>query len=148
MRAPLLVLALLLAGCAARLDPADCARGSDLASTGIERARLRPDDAHIRVDVLHDGRPNRDVLVCAQLQGQRPFGVVMEGRNVVPNVATLAEGYLANASELRVVGFLIGDKTGNRTATFPLTAENHVVLVIQGDNTLRIDKFDEPVHFA
>lgn len=147
MRAALLLLALVLAGCAAPLDAADCARGSDLASTGIEEERLRPDDALARVHVLHDGRPSRDVLVCVQLQGQRPFGAVMEGRNVVPNVATVAEGYLANASELRVFAFVPDDDVAAAQA-FPMTAENHVVVVVQGDYTLRIDKSETPVTFS
>lgn len=142
-RVALVLLALLLAGCATRA-PLDAARCSTGDATGIGA----DGGVNMTVSVLHDGVPSRDVVVCIRLDEHDQFGVEMHASDAVPNMRTAATGrYPGEPGDAFRVGASILDDDQADLETFTLTETNVVVVVVGAGYTLRIDKHDQPVGF-
>lgn len=148
--APLVLLvaaAAALAGCAnsASLDAGRCVTGPD---AGVLAQRGGEGAVDLTVLVLHEGIPSRDVVVCVRLDDRDQFGALILGGEKTPNVRTVAEGvYVPGDSGLRVGAFVLDDDE-SALATFPLTAQNVVTIIIEKSFTLRIEKRDAPVGSA
>lgn len=142
----LIAAATALAGCAnsASLDADRCVTGPD---AGVLADGAAEGSVDLKVRVLHDGIPSRDVVVCIRLDAHDQFGALVLGGDKSPNVRTIAEGaYVPGDAGLRVGAFILDDDQ-SALSTFPVTDENVVTIIIEKGFTLRIEMRDAPVEF-
>lgn len=144
MRAPVLLVlaALLSAGCAGAIRGEGAVEGDcgPAGGDGVARASGRL----VHFYALHDDG-TRDVVFCVQVDDGPVHRQDMPGATVVPNAKRFATTDRAEDA-MKVTAWLAGDDL-QMTAFFPVTDENHVVLRLAPDG-LRLEKHDEPPHFA